>query len=691
MHGKSIAKTTLIIFPKTTITYLMKVKAFLLSIFLLVATVFSVSLFAQEATTPGNNTELMAQGRVRSCLKPSYITTPSEKGVVQKLKIRLQGTCDSPAGCSCVTYHGLNGAVANIDEVAGCEQHADERLGQMSAKEIAKKKAAGKCNSKQTSKRSGKNCGDCSCLAEDKAVSCGHQKADLKNPILANLKPETKACNIIENKLAGKNGNALAQNQVLGETTILPPGPVDIVVEETTYRHTAHDFYTVGELPTTVAAQGLGQGGNTGDGSDDTQKLGVLEFFSQKLETKIENLETNCKSIAWDPYGRVFDAQSLEPISDVEVTMIDALTNEPAVQEFNFNNDFTGEDGVFNILVEREGNYGLTAAPRSDHSFVANSKLSPYWPKIYSDLYSPGVFFVEKAGVATHHDIALVSNGAPYRSAVAEMVPGTLKSENMGDQMVYRGRQTFPMAKVCLVNSETKRVVGQCVSANNIGSFTIVVAKSEVPQVRLDIKAEKVDLNDPNLYKKDQKVETLHVNSLISPDDSDKVYSFEPVLSHVEGFVYDSKGQVIPKAGVRVFVLANDQLFFETKADDSGFFTIYTENLPYVEYYFEFTNPVTGEKVKKTASTFVRDNKSYLASKDINLITATKSNQPVVNPATGKLNDIADTTGAKAGGGDAGGATSNFIGTNLILIIFILILLLGAAMGMVIYIKRQKN
>lgn len=585
--------------------------------------------------------ELMQQGSVRTCLKASFASDTAGTGPIRKTKIHLTGRCESPSGCTCISSWGRNSNVERLENES-CDQQFDKALNNMSAAAIAKKKAAGKCNAGKKSKRTGKDCGDCSCFAEDQAASCGHAKADTRDPFLSSLQAGSRVCNIVQNNIAAKQGttNLASANgsQVLGAATgVLPYGDVDVIVEEETYRHTPHDFLASG----TLDGQATGTGGETKDieqGNNKTQKEGTLIFSQADSDVKVKNLETNCTSISWDPYGRVFDATSLEPISDVEVTMIDNATKLPAVQQYNRVDDITGEDGVFNIQVEKEGIYELTADPLSDHSFTLNVQLDPNWKHIYSDLYFPSVTYVEKKGVPTHHDIPLQPNDKPYTFAAAEPVIGSMKSQNMGDTVVYMGRVTFPFAKVCLVQADDNSVIGDCVNANNIGRFTIAVDVKDIPPVQTTIKVNKVDLTKLKFNDNDEIVETLNERSYISTNiERNPKNFFNPILSSVDGYVYDTQGKLIPNATVLVKLKMNDSQFYQTVADANGYFAIATNKLPYVEYYFEFVDPVSKQKVIKNTSQFVEDNKEYLKLKKINPMQGTKSvaksgiARPVVN------------------------------------------------------------
>ncbi len=652
------------------------------------------STFSQSAFDPENSKELMEQGRVRTCLKASWNSLSEEKGSKRTQTVRLQGKCMSPSGCTCVKYQHPNGAVAadqdgNLDanfceETAYAGSSLDSVLGATDL--LAKVEPTEKISRKSMAKTD----------AEKRAIDLGNRchKAirEANDPVLGSVPVGPSTCRIVKNNLA-KNTTQVLDTQVLGvgdTAGLIPYGPVDIVVQEETYKHSPLEFSAVGAIAPDVTANDLGMGGEIADGNENSQKLGTFEFMAAALNVNVEDIASNCTAISWDPYGRIFDAETLEPIAEVEVELLDGETQEPIEMSFNLPYDFTGNDGLYNIQVEKEGKYSLDVYPLTEHQFISAPKLNPYWNKIYSDLYLPNQTFLEKLGEGTHHDIPLQSIGKPYKGAVSVVVPGTLKSEQMNNKVIFTGRVTFPMAKVCLIDDVNKKQIGDCVNANNIGRFTIGIEKSSLPPNRLYIATEKVDLTNPELYKKERPIETLNIYSSPFTKVNNKYY-YEPILSLVQGYARNLREEIIPNAKIQVKLKINKSLFYETKADDSGFFTIYAKNLPYLEYYFEFINPETGEMITKSSSEFILDNGDYLGSQDINLMTAVKNNQPIVNPATGQLNqfDNSGITPNDEGAVPTGRTTPKNIG--IIIVAFVLVVLVIAAAGILIYIKRQNK
>lgn len=115
---------------------------------------------------------------------------------------------------------------------------------------------------------------------------------------------------------------------------------------------------------------------------------------------------------------------------------------------------------------------------------------------------------------------------------------------------------------------------------------------------------------------------------------------FNPLLEYIEGYAYNNNQKIIPNAKVSIILKADKSIYYQTTTDSSGFFTIYSKDLPFMDYYLKFEDPLTSAKITQTTTQFIRNNNSYLKSEDLDLMKSTKNNQPIVNPATGQLNEI---------------------------------------------------
>jgi hypothetical protein len=448
------------------------------------------------------------------------------------------------------------------------------------------------------------------------------------------------------------------------DEVFVPYGTVNTSITGEFIPHVDYNFYAIGKA--NPVTKDTGKGGI--EANDNSQKLSAVKFSFENTKGS----QQDCVAISWDPYGRVFDAVSLEPISDVRVTLIDADSEKPAVQQFESNFDITDLKGLYNILVEKEGRYRLDVDAPSSHIFSSNFNLNPKYSEIYSDIYLGGVY-QEKTGVPTHHDIPLVPKGSPYTGAVAEVVEGSLNQTDMGTFVNYSGQVTFPKAKVCLIDSQKNQVVGECVSADKYGKFEISVDKKNIPNNFLNIQVSKVSLIDTNNAQ-----QQTNINSEVG---------FQPILNYVEGYVYDEKNNIAPLTKVVVKLKMNNKIFSQTTADKNGFIKIESDKLPFFEYYFEFINPITGEKITSSTSEFVSKNKIYLDSGKINLMKATKEDQPIINPTTGELNNIISRPKKN---NQTSPLTKNTFNPVILVTSLILILLVITTSAIFIYIKKRQ-
>ena len=567
---------------------------------------------------------LMKRGKIITCLKAAKVNSTQDEWKSVDASMNLTGSCDSKNNCEIWRCNGINN-------------------------EIAQDKALLKICEKKPSSR----------------ASCSKPgKIDLLKTKIKNSVEVTAGCQKISNFNPSIGGGMVGY------------GDVNVTSDQKFVPHVDYKFYTSGEAGAGPISTPVEQGVI---GNDNSQQIGEITNFETPT---VPGSDQDCTGITWDPYGRVFDAASLEPISDVKVTMIDNKTKKPAIQQFESNFDFTNLSGVFNILVEKEGEYQLDVLSPSTHLFINNLILHPNFSLIYSDIYYPGNVYMEKQGVPTHHDIPLKPKSTPYYQAGIDIIPGSLNQIDMGKFVSYGGRTTFPKTLVCLLGEISKKQTGDCVNADKIGKFSLNIDKIIIPQgERLIIQLKKVDLTSKSFSPVGQ--------AIYPTDEKGKNYGFEPILNHVEGYIYNNN-QASSPTKVIVKSVINDQQFYETVTDDSGFFTIYAENLPIFEYYLEFTNP-NKNVTKQTTSEFVKKNQSYLDSEKINLMQGTKQNQKIINPDTGKLNEIVKDSNPLQQNNKMPTSTKNIFSPITLMIILIISLLIIITVGLVLYIRKSKT
>ncbi|MEK7177965.1 MAG: hypothetical protein AAB705_04015 [Patescibacteria group bacterium] len=458
----------------------------------------------------------------------------------------------------------------------------------------------------------------------------------------------------------------------------LAPGEVDVTVQQNALRHVYYSYFAWG--PPNVTEMGTGDGiddtGVTGDNR--TQQLGQVNNFSFSTGEELpEGTEQVCTNIGWDPYGRVFDAVSLEPMSGIRVTMMekknDKLVPFTALNSIRKNYGDSDVRGVYNIIIDKPGTFYLDAQAPSTHLFTSSLTLSSNYSLIYSDIYHQNQSFVEKVGQITHHDIPLQPKDKPYRDAVAEPIAGTLESIVVGQSTVYKGRVTFPYAKVCLVNEVSQTYIS-CDQADKRGVYSFKVNKNKISQREaITVLVEKVDLNALSKSIQQEKSVQLGNDYIPMPENITDDFTYQPILNYIEGYASS------PQSKVTIKLSSNDKVVYSTVADDSGYFTIYAKNLPIFEYYLEFTD--SNKKITKlTTSEFVKKNQAYLDEAKINLMQGTKQNQKMINPKNNPSQNNKTSNSIK----------NTFNPTVLIIILTILLLVVVTA-GLVFYIKKLKS
>lgn len=469
-------------------------------------------------------------------------------------------------------------------------------------------------------------------------------------------------------------------------------GPVNIIVTGIFERHVSHKFYAIGDAAIVTE---LGKGGL--EAENRTQQIGQVSNFEF---SQIQESDQKCVGAYWDPFGRVFDAVSLEPISGVNVSLFQSPSRRLALLPTN--PTLTDKAGIYNILVDTEDDYYLNVTVPATHSFTENVDLNPRYGLVYSHIYSPGEVFHEKSLPQSipedfdfgpyHHDIPLQPKEEPYRQAVAEVIEDSLDQADMGIFVNYSGRVTFPMAQVCLVG-KTSGVV-DCVNADKYGNFRLNVDKLLIPQEFMEIKVKKVNLTglsqEKSLLDKVMSFFVNKVNAQASirieePIATPKPVGFNPILSYIEGYAYDKTGATIPNAKIAVKLKANKEIFYQTTADENGFFMIYLNHLPFFEYYFDITAP-NGITVTQTTSDFITLNQDYLAEQNLNLVKSTRGGKPIINPETGRENIIINTPIPTILPQQPAGSNNQIIA-----IAILLLFLIVASAGIVFYMMKRRG
>lgn len=379
-------------------------------------------------------------------------------------------------------------------------------------------------------------------------------------------------------------------------------------------------------------------------GEERTQQIGTFN-----LDQAFSN--EKCVAISWDPYGRVFDANTLEPIKDVKVKLLVkrndgkfTLLNPYEVLGRLDNPQQTGNDGGFSFVVP-DNTYRLDI--QSDGYFfpVSLDEIHPNYKKIYSEIYpkETGLDIIQK-GAIQHRDIPLKPKGSSQDNPV-ELINYFYDLNKITNQAIITGRTSHPFTKINIyslkvdpvLNTTSRYRLISSFYADKMGSFKTIVDQNkfqlEEQEVLGDIVIEKTDLTGGNL---DLLSKIKRFLSKIFYEVQGQVrlattVRLNPILNYIEGYAYDDKGNIIPNAKIDVVLDFSDKPYYQTQADEKGFYQISSTNLPSMPYHLVIKKPTEATGNKITTTNFLASNYSYLKENKIALNNFNKEEKTTLN------------------------------------------------------------
>lgn len=419
---------------------------------------------------------------------------------------------------------------------------------------------------------------------------------------------------------------------------------VDAVVGGTTQPSGEYFFYgveVVQKIDTTVAGAGA---------------LQQNTFNFVDLDGK------DCTKIAWthhDPYGIVFDSVSLEPLGNVVVTINDdkgqPLENSPVLS----NNRPTAEDGVYNYLVP-PGKYIMTVQVPNGYKFSATPKASPNMKTVYDfiddndqkshcTIYKPGEIIDEKADMPECRNIPLEPVTVPPTVKDPVSILYSVDKNLDEGRYIVKGKVSHPLATVIAYQtiSSTQKVELARVDANNSGFYPLDIPLANIaPDAPLEIQFVKSPLMGTTQARALFNSLISFINRMfvkdVSAQTSGNVLILDPLPTYIEGYAFDSAHQIIPNATVEVVLKDRGSVYYQTAADENGYFFIAPKNLPSTQLGLEFTLRFvtkSGEKVPYKLYEFSKANKYFFNKEGINLLTGMK-NGKVAEPQPASETDL---------------------------------------------------
>jgi hypothetical protein len=434
-----------------------------------------------------------------------------------------------------------------------------------------------------------------------------------------------------------------------------------------------------------------------------------------------------CPRCRWDPYGIVFDSQSLEPLPGVQVTILDKNKNKYYLPGLT-NPQTTLADGLFNFLVE-PGVYYLTTSGLGNHNFTENPNLHPNYIKIYhkadgsNSIYKPDEQIAEiidteeemQAGKPNmeHRDIPL----DPGANKPFEGQPSTIAYKIAREGIITKvdGKVSHPYTDVTfsqngnlIVKVKTDRYGFYKTEFNNSDldqdqDISVLYTKADLKTVDIIEMASilKPEINNSlNKFFDDLASGVLSrlskeamAQSTIKITSSNEAFKISPIFPYIEGYAYDQNNRVAAGATINLKLKMNNTTIYETKADNNGYFKIDSKHVPIFPYYLEIVAKSGGSPVIFSSSEFAKKNKDYLTNNKINLVEGTKDNKPIITgDQTSSAPEVSNTDRSNVGSQEKKtvSASQSKISSMLILIlvIFVFLILIGAT---IFFIIKNKN
>lgn len=363
--------------------------------------------------------------------------------------------------------------------------------------------------------------------------------------------------------------------------------------ESATLPDTGHTFFGVG----------VNQILST-EGQWPTLQLGTF-YFPNSSESCAES------SMRWDPYGRIFDSASLEPIPATSVVLlskINGVTSQVSLPGLE-NPQSTGANGIFNFVVP-DGTYIVNPAI-STHSYPnVESKLNPNYSRAYFDIYR-GEDIIQQ-GFIQHRDIPMDPIGTPFTSPV-KILDYSVTLDKLNSRLLIAGSVSHPLSKIS-VYSGTAFI--KQITSSKFGIFRINLDNSTLDQSQLlRLEADKTDFANPQASL-NNKFLAYVFRPVFAQSRQDSV-NFSPIMNNLEGYAFDDNGNTVPNATIGIYLTSSDKSFYETKSDSIGFFSIPSQYLPPLSYYLRITTP-DGNTTKQNTAKFASNNNRYAAAASAN-------------------------------------------------------------------------
>lgn len=383
-----------------------------------------------------------------------------------------------------------------------------------------------------------------------------------------------------------------------------------------------------------------------------------------------------------DPYGQVFNTQTLESVEgqtvalykdmDLQLDTPYKLVTAADIGRSEFLNprktnpmgsfSFVVPPGTYKILVGRSAPSAFpnSLAVNADHT-VSLQELANIGPvfdfdasllgskvkirrsgdsaihTLYSDIYQVSqsggastdvdIPDIVEGNKAERRDIRVTANALPPRVWTYEM------SQDVLGNKFFFGVANKPFGEVTVKDSNGMEVGKQM--SNIFGEFLVVVPFDKTTSRSFTLNAKRTSWTRVLASTVSNRVAASLQNTLrwieelfvipVKAQEVPQVIEVGPRLSHIEGFAYDSVGNILPEATVTVRDRVLGVVTYTTTTDEKGFFTVGTDKLPANDIIMFYRPKESSNLISVDATKFLQQNQSYLQTQGINLGDASYS------------------------------------------------------------------
>jgi hypothetical protein len=362
-----------------------------------------------------------------------------------------------------------------------------------------------------------------------------------------------------------------------------------------------------------------------------------------------------CNTVRYDPYGRVFDAGTLEPVYDARVVLYEwdgrmfSLSKQLTVSPQGY---ITIADGGFNFLVD-DGRYRLQVLPLTasipetfDEAMVSTAiehsvgeikgyradtntvdiQLNNKPVQMYKNIYPAQIPYpdIVQAGKPEYRDLP-VKTGL-FRSKLSIIAISQVRPEPANVLIQGTASHPFARAKLISVINGVERV-RETAQADAEGDFVLKV-------------------NAAN-YARGEYIDRVAINKWNDP--ADAPYISRPVdiiPQRLEGIAYDKDGAILPNTRVGLYYPASTLPEVETITDAKGYFSFSSEVIPPTTFEIRYGYTPGGPPPVNVLSVkdFFKQNMAFFEEKNDNPYLAKFSRTPGQQLKENKLSDFYPTT-----------------------------------------------